>query len=212
MAGMVVVDYHKGNLSSVVRSLADCGADARVSDDAAEIAAASAVVLPGVGSFEDAMAYMNESGQTSAVRDAVRRGVPFLGICLGMQLVCERGNESADGSWVDGIGLIPGSVTRLESNTLKVPHVGWNQLDVTDAGCASGLFEGVASGANLYFTHSYALADDVPADAVAATCDYTRVFPAAIACGNIFGMQFHPEKSSRAGLALLANFVRIAKG
>ena len=213
MAGMVVVDYHKGNLSSVVRSLADCGADARVSDNAAEIAAADAVVLPGVGSFEDAMAYMNESGQTAAVRDAVRRGVPFLGICLGQQLLFERGDEgAAEGEWCAGLGILRGSATRLVSSRLKVPHVGWDQIHLTDHGRACPMLAGVTEGANVYFTHSYALADDVDDEVVATRTHYARSFASAVWRDNVFGVQFHPEKSSRVGLALLGNFVNVARG
>ena len=208
MAGrIVVVDYHKGNLLSVVRSLAECGGDAHVTDDPAAIAAADAVVLPGVGAFEDAMAYMNESGQAEAVCAAVRRGVPFLGICLGEHLVVSRGNESSDGSWVEGMGLVQGSATRLDGSRLKVPHVGWDQLHLTDHGRACPLFKGVAEGANVYFTHSYALDNDVDTDVVAARTHYTRSFASAIWRDNLFAVQFHPEKSSACGLTILRNFV-----
>ena len=210
MAGrIVVVDYHKGNLLSVVRSLAECGGDALVSDDPADIAAACAVVLPGVGAFEDAMAYMNASGQAEAVVSAVGRGVPFLGICLGEHLIASRGNESADGSWVSGMDLIQGSATRLDGSRLKVPHVGWDQLHLTDHGRACPLFAGVAEGANVYFTHSYALDADIDEDIVAARTHYTRTFASAVWQDNLFAVQFHPEKSSACGLTILRNFVAL---
>lgn len=217
MAGIVVVDYHKGNLLSVVRSLADVGGSAVASDDPATIRDASGVVLPGVGSFEDAMLFMDESGQSPAVVDAIGRGVPFLGICLGLQLLFERGDERVaqpadDGRWVSGLGVLRGSATRLVSSRLKVPHVGWDQLQLTDHGRACPLFAGVAQGANVYFTHSYALDEDVdPAD-VAGYTHYVRSFASAVWHDNVFGVQFHPEKSSTVGLGILANYVRLVGG
>ncbi|MBM6774888.1 imidazole glycerol phosphate synthase subunit HisH [Olsenella profusa] len=207
---IVVVDYHKGNLSSVERGLAEAGGAAVVSDDPATIRAAAGVVLPGVGSFGDAMEFLRESGEAEALLDAVGRGVPFLGICLGLQLLFERGNETGDGSWARGLGVLAGSATRLESTRLKVPHVGWDQIDLTAHGRACPLFEGVAQGANVYFTHSYALADDVDVAVVAARTHYVRSFASAVwDGGSVFGVQFHPEKSSAVGGRILANFVRV---
>lgn len=215
--GIVVVDYHKGNLLSVVRSLADVGGAAEVSDDPAVIRDASGVVLPGVGSFEDAMLFMNESGQSEAVLDAVGRGVPFLGICLGLQLLFERGNERvvhpADaGRWASGLGVLHGSATRLASSRLKVPHVGWDQLELTDRGRACPLFAGVAQGANVYFTHSFALGEDVEEADVAGRTHYVRSFASAVWHENVYGVQFHPEKSSGTGLGILTNYVHIVEG
>ena len=219
-APIVVVDYHKGNLLSVVRGLAEVGGEASVSDDPAAIAGASGIVLPGVGSFEDAMSYMNESGQADAVREAVGRGVPFLGICLGLQLLFERGDERTDGKlhgasdperWVDGLGVLPGSATRLRSGRLKVPHVGWDQVHMTPAGAADPLLAGFAEGANMYFTHSYAVADDADAADVLARTHYTRSFPCIVRHGNVWGCQFHPEKSSALGQRILKNFVNIVE-
>ena len=209
---IVVVDYHKGNLSSVVRGLADAGADAVISDDPAVIRAAAGVVLPGVGSFADAMAYVRESGQDEALLDAIGRGVPFLGICLGMQLLFERGNETEDGSWAAGLGVLPGSATRLESDRLKVPHVGWDQIHLTAHGRACPLFSAVPEGANVYFTHSFALADDVPDEVVAARTHYVRSFGSAVWRDNVFGVQFHPEKSSAVGGAMLRGFAGVVGG
>lgn len=220
-APIVVVDYHKGNLLSVVRGLAEVGGEAQISDDPAAIAAASGVVLPGVGSFEDAMGYMNESGQADAVRAAVERGVPFLGICLGLQLLFERGDERTDGKlhgasdperWVDGMGILPGSATRLRSGRLKVPHVGWDQAHLTALGRACPLLRGVPEGANVYFTHSYALDDDVPDDIVTVRTHYVRSFASAVWRDNVYGVQFHPEKSSAVGLSILTNYVDIVRG
>ncbi|OUO48235.1 imidazole glycerol phosphate synthase subunit HisH [Olsenella sp. An285] len=209
---IVVVDYHKGNISSVVRGLVEAGGTAAVSDVPDEIRAASGVVLPGVGSFGDAMGYLRKSGEADAVLDAIGRGVPFLGICLGLQLLFERGNETDDGSWAEGLGVLPGSATRLESDRLKVPHVGWDQLHLTERGRACPLFSAVPEGANVYFTHSFALADDVPDEVVAARTHYVRSFASAVWRDNVFGVQFHPEKSSAVGLAMLRGFVAVVGG
>lgn len=208
---IAVVDYHKGNLLSVVRSLGDVGAKATATDDPAAIACADAVVVPGVGAFEDAMDYLTASGEGEAVKDAAARGVPFLGICLGLHVLFERGDERSDGSagdWVDGLGVLSGSVTRMESGRLKVPHVGWDQLHLTTRGRTCPLYQGIPEGANVYFTHSYALADDVSDDVVTTRSHYTRSFASGIWADNVFGVQFHPEKSSSTGLAILRNFVR----
>lgn len=209
---IVIVDYHKGNLRSVERGLVEASGAARVSDDPDVIRAADAVVLPGVGSFGDAMGYLRESGEGEAVLAAIGRGVPFLGICVGLQLLFERGSETDDGSWAEGLGVLSGSVTRLESSRLKVPHVGWDQIDLTPHGRACPLLAGVAEGANVYFTHSYALDDDVEDAVVAARTHYVRSFASAAWRDNVFGLQFHPEKSSAVGGAILANFVRLAGG
>ncbi len=233
---IVVIDYHKGNLSSVVRGLARAGADARASDDPAQIRAADALVLPGVGSFFDAITFMRAHGQDQAVLDAVRdgAGVPFLGICLGLQLLFERGDEGvpADAAcaetsnalgaglapgtvfadaghrWVRGLALMPGSCTMLPARRLKVPHVGWDQVHLAAAGCP--LLDGFDEGANMYFTHSYALDDDADQAVVAARTHYARNFASVVWRGNLFGCQFHPEKSSARGHRILENFVRLA--
>ncbi len=215
---IVVVDYHKGNLSSVRRGLMRAGyGNVLISDEPAVIEAAAGVVLPGVGSFADAIAFMREAGQDKAILAAVGRGVPFLGICLGLQLLCERGDEGVaqEGEghmWESGLGLLCGSCTRLDSARLKVPHVGWDQLHVSEAGRACPLLAGVPEGANVYFTHSYAVDADARADEVAAATHYVRSFPCVMWKGNVFGCQFHPEKSSATGLAILKNFVRIVEG
>ena len=236
MSAIVVIDYHKGNLSSVRRGLMRAGwDDVVISDDPAAIRDAAGLVLPGVGSFYDAIEFMRESGQDEAVLEAIGRGVPFLGICLGLQLLCERGNEgvpaeadapvetagvpasagvpdASGGPWTPGLGVLAGSVTRLESARLKVPHVGWDQLHVTEEGRDCPLLAGVPEGANVYFTHSYAVSDDADASQVAARTHYVRSFPCVAWRGNVFGCQFHPEKSSATGLMILRNFVSIVKG
>lgn len=227
MSAIVVIDYHKGNLSSVRRGLMRAGwDDVVISDDPAAIRAAAGLVLPGVGSFYDAIEFMRESGQDEAVLEAIGRAVPFLGICLGLQLLCARGDEGvpaeadapadgphvAGGPWTPGLGVLAGSVTRLESARLKVPHVGWDQLHVTEEGRDCPLLAGVPEGANVYFTHSYAVADDADASQVAARTHYVRSFPCVAWRDNVFGCQFHPEKSSATGLMILRNFVSIVKG
>ena len=213
---IVVVDYHKGNLSSVARSINDAGGNAVISDDPATIAAAGGVIVPGVGSFEDAMIYLRESGEAEAILGSAERGVPFLGICLGLHLLFERGDErtlqhAPEDIWAQGLGILPGSVRRLESPRLKVPHVGWDQIHLTQHGRECPLLQGTAEGANVYFTHSYALAEDVGPDLVTTRTHYTRSFPSAVWKGNIFGVQFHPEKSSRTGLNILRNYVAIVE-
>ena len=211
MGRVAVVDYHKGNLSSVARGLAAAGADVLGTDEPAAIRAASAVVMPGVGSFEDAMGHMRASGQAEAVLDAVAAGRPYLGICLGLQVLFERGSELADPAgearWVEGLGVLAGSSTRLESSRLKVPHVGWDQLDLTEAGEGCPLLAGVADGCTMYFTHSYAVADAEDA-CVAARTHYVESFASVVWRDQVYGCQFHPEKSSRNGMRVLSNFVR----
>ncbi len=209
---IAVVDYRKGNLSSVQRGLQDAGLDARITDDPAAIARARAIVLPGVGSFADAAGSMEQLGQMDVLRRRIAAGVPFLGICLGMHLLFEGGSEhAAPGGCTPGLGVIPGTVDALPSadgtgRTYKIPHVGWNNVDQ----CAPGnpLFAGIADGEYFYFTHSYAAP---PCDAAIATATHSVEFPCAVQAGPAcFGVQFHPEKSSDAGAALLRNFVAIA--
>ena len=214
---IVVVDYHKGNLLSVARSVSAVGGDVRISDDPHVIRDASGIILPGVGSFEDAMSYMRTSCQADAVVRAVQAGVPFLGICLGLQLLYDRGSErngdiSWGGEWVPGLGILSGSVTKLDAGRLKVPHVGWDQLHLTPLGRQCPLFVDVAEGANVYFTHSYALSSDIDEQTVISRTHYTRSFASAVWEDNIFGVQFHPEKSSTTGMTMLRNFVRVVRG
>lgn len=216
-APIVVIDYHKGNLSSVRRGLMRAGWDnVVVSDDPAAIRGAAGLVLPGVGAFYDAITFMRGSGQAQAIVDAVRAGTPILGICLGLQLLLARGDEGVPqdepgAPWVAGLGLLAGSCTRLSSERLKVPHVGWDQIHVTGEGRSCPLLSGVPEGANVYYTHSYAAADDVDPAQVAARTHYVRSFAGVMWEGNVFGCQFHPEKSSGTGLAILRNYVNVVR-
>lgn len=210
MADIVIVDYHKGNLMSVKRGIEAAGGSARVSDDPGSIARARAVVLPGVGSFADASSFMHASGQADAVRAVVDAGRPFLGICLGMQLLFERGAEGAGpGAWAPGLGVLGGSCTRLRAGGLKVPHVGWD--DVSLEADPGPLFAGVPEGSHFYFTHSYVVRPS-DASAVSCRCIYGEPFAAAVARNAVFGCQFHPEKSSHRGLEVLRNFVGVVSG
>ncbi len=213
---IAVVDYHKGNLKSVERGLMGVGARAFITDDPVEIARAQAIVLPGVGAFADAAATMRELGQMDVVRDAVSRGVPFLGICLGMHLMFEEGEEGETVTGEDedpkrpqGLAILPGVVARLprldaQGNAYKIPHVGWNSIEFSEG----PLFDGIPQGEFFYFTHSYA-APDTPATIASTT--HSLTFPSVVQYGDrAFGVQFHPEKSSDAGARMLRNFARIA--
>ncbi|MBQ9953907.1 MAG: imidazole glycerol phosphate synthase subunit HisH [Eggerthellaceae bacterium] len=212
---IAVVDYHKGNLKSVERGLVGVGGNALITDDPAVIARADGVVLPGVGAFADAAATMRELGQDVVVRDAIARGVPFLGICLGMHLMFEEGEEGEVVTGEDedplrpqGLAVLPGVVARLPrldvaGNAYKIPHVGWNSIEFSEG----PLFDGISQGEFFYFTHSFA-APDTPA--TIATTTHSVTFPSAVCYGErAFGVQFHPEKSSDAGARMLRNFVRI---
>ena len=194
---IAIIDYGMGNLRSVQKAFEYLGFEAVVTDDAAVVASAERVVLPGVGAFEDAMARLRQSGLDRALLDAARQGKPVLGICLGMQMMFEHSEENG---FHDGLGLFPGTVTRLEDHGLKIPHMGWNTLQTRDC----PLFD-AGSAPCVYFVHSYcaAMVDD---DFTAATCDYGQTFTAAVCRGNVMATQFHPEKSGDAGLAMLRRF------
>ncbi len=202
---MAVVDYGMGNLASVAKALERSGAETRVTASTTAVRDADAVVLPGVGAFRDAAERLDQSGLGAVVVERIAAGVPFLGVCLGLQLLFESSGEG--GRW-PGLGIYAGTVERLETG-LKVPHIGWNELAWTAAGreMAGGLSDGVA----MYFVHSYAARPSDPS-IVAATTDYGEPVVAAVARDNVWAVQFHPEKSSRAGLHLLAGFVQRVRG
>lgn len=217
-SSIAVVDYCKGNLASVQRGLADAGFDTRITDQPGDILAADGIVLPGVGSFADAMTTMEASGQADALRSALSDGVPFLGICLGVHLLFDWGDEGvAKGERMAGLGALPGHIERMdafdaEGKKHKIPHVGWNSLEFTDAvqgnEQVAKLFDGVDDGSFFYYTHSYCAVPDEKSDVV-GTSTHARTFASAVARDNIFGVQFHPEKSSRDGLRILRNFGEI---
>ena len=197
---VTVIDYKAGNLTSVLKALRHLGAEPTVTDsDLALVAAAERIVLPGVGHFQ-ATERLDRTGLNGAIRAAVARGVPFLGICVGMQWLFAGSTEAPQ---QPGLAAFPESCTRFPEGSEKVPHVGWNSLDVRPA---SRLLAGVQSGAFVYFTHSYKA--PVTADTAAVTT-YIEPFAAAVERANIFGVQFHPEKSGETGLTILRNFLAI---
>jgi imidazole glycerol-phosphate synthase subunit HisH len=211
---VAVVDYGSGNLHSAAKALERAAHDAGldqpiiVTHDPAAVARADRVVLPGVGAFADCRRGLDAvDGMVAALEEAVRRkGRPFFGICVGMQLLAERGREY---EVTEGLGWIPGEVDRIVPNdpSLKIPHMGWNTLDVARAHPLLGDLQFGARGLHAYFVHSYQLKPAEPADLVAAA-DYGGAVTAIVARDNMVGTQFHPEKSQRLGLALIANFLK----
>lgn len=192
-----------GNLRSVEKALARVGGEVRLVRDADGVAAASKVVLPGVGAFGDCMRNLEAQGLTQPLLVALREGKPFLGICLGYQLLFEESEESPG---VRGLGFLPGRVVRFPSGPLKVPQIGWNRVAIVRPDCP--LFRGISDGRHFYFVHSYYPA---PRDASLAcgTTAYGPEFASMIWQKNAFACQFHPEKSQSVGLQLLGNFVRL---
>jgi glutamine amidotransferase len=205
VAGMIaLVDYGMGNLRSVEKALARVGGDVRIVSSPKEVAAADALVLPGVGAFGDCLRNLEAAGLVKAVKEFIGSDKPFLGICLGLQALFESGEESPG---VAGLGVLSGSVPRFQVNGLKVPHMGWNQLQVKRPGCP--LLEGVADGSYVYFVHSF-FCKPSDASVVVGTTPYGIEFCSMIWRGNMFATQFHPEKSQEVGLRMLENFVKLA--
>jgi imidazole glycerol-phosphate synthase subunit HisH len=201
---IVVLDYGIGNLASAHRALVHLGAPARLVTDPSAVAGAGGVVLPGVGSFGRCAQALEESGLGRVAREALDAGTPFLGICVGLQLLY-KGSEESPG--VAGLGVLDGHVRRLPTGT-KCPQIQWNRLSLRDDG-DQGLLAGLPSDPWMYFVHSYV--PDVGPETV-ATCDYGGELAAAIEHRHVWGTQFHPEKSGTLGLAVLANFVERASG
>ena len=197
---IVIVDYGAGNMHSIARALEHVGASVRVSDDPALVADAQAVVLPGVGSAGSAMAQMSAKGLDEAIRQATFAGKPFLGICLGMQLLADHHAEGE----VEGLRLFPGAVKRIPAGP-KIPEMGWNQVTPTRAGLS--IFADIPVDSYFYFAHSYYVEPRVQ-EGVAATTDYGSPYCSVIVTEHVWGTQFHPEKSGAVGLQLLTNFVR----
>ncbi|MEY2996322.1 MAG: imidazole glycerol phosphate synthase subunit HisH [Actinomycetota bacterium] len=203
---IAVLDYGIGNLRSAEKALQKVGADASLTDSSDEVRDADAVVLPGVGAFGACMGALRDAGLEPVVLDAVASGRPFLGICVGMQMLFSGSDEDPDAR---GLDVIPGRVCWIPAG-VKRPQMQWNRLDVVAS--ADPMFDGLVGGDTwMYFVHSL---HGVPADptAVAATCEYGSTLNAAFRVDNVFATQFHPEKSSRDGLRLLANFVEAARG
>jgi glutamine amidotransferase len=198
---IAIIDYGMGNLRSVQKALESVGARAAITQDTAEIRNAQKVVLPGVGAMQPAMEKLNDLGLLPVITETIASGKPFLGICLGLQLLFEKSSEGGD---VRGLGILEGSVEKFTG--LKVPHMGWNQLKIQDPKCP--LFAGIQNGTDVYFCHSYYVNPADPA-VRAATTDYGSEFTAAVAKGNLYAVQFHPEKSQSAGLNILKNFTKL---
>ncbi len=199
---IAVIDYGAGNIQSVIKAMNYIGSECVVTNSKEKIISCDGAILPGVGSFEDAMNCMKESGSDEAVIEFTRTGKPFLGICLGLQLLFESSEESPG---AHGLGLLKGSISRIpdHNKTLKIPHMGWNSLDIKKH---DGLFKGIEGSPYVYFVHSYYLhADD--RNIVSSNTEYGTIIDASVSAGNIFATQFHPEKSGEVGLNILRNFV-----
>lgn len=201
---IAIIDYDAGNIKSVEKALQKVGAEVVITKDAQEILQAEKVILPGVGAFGDAMANLKKYGLDEVIHQVVEKGTPFLGICLGLQLLFERSDETPG---VDGLGILKGEILRIpEKDNLKIPHMGWNSLHLQNHG---RLFKGLLEQSYVYFVHSYYLKakeDEI----VKATTDYSVNIHASVEKDNVFACQFHPEKSSDVGLQILKNFVELS--
>lgn len=212
MTRIAVIDYGSGNLASVTRALASLGATFVVTSDPAEIRAADALILPGQGAFRDCMTNLEGRGLDAAIRASLDADKPYLGICLGLQILFDRSDEFGTTA---GLGFLPGRVRRFEGPwfegrppELKVPHMGWTKIDKR---AAHPVFDGIESGAYFYFVHSYFCEADEAGDIV-ASATHGLTYTAAAARGRVVGVQFHPEKSQAAGRRLLANFLQFVSG
>ena len=198
-----IIDYDAGNLRSVEKALLALGDTPVITRNPEQILTADRVILPGVGAFGDAMERLHQYGLVEVIRRAAEKQIPFLGICLGLQLMFESSEESEG---VEGLGLLKGRILRIpDCPGLKIPHMGWNSLHIRPD---SRLFKGVPEGAYVYFVHSYYLKADLE-EQVAASTEYSTHIHAAVETGNLFACQFHPEKSSEVGLRILQNFISL---
>lgn len=201
---VAVIDYDAGNIKSVEKAMIALGENVVVTREAKEILSANHVILPGVGAFGDAMERIHRYNLAEVIGEVVDRGVPFLGICLGLQLLFESSEESEG---IAGLGILPGKIIRLpEDQEIKIPHIGWNSLDYPNQG---RLFEGIPEDSYVYFVHSYYLQAKEP-QIVTATTEYAAHIHASVEKGNVFACQFHPEKSSDVGMTILKNFLSIS--
>ena len=198
-----IIDYGAGNLKSVQKALSYLGEDSMITGDAREILSADKVILPGVGAFGDAMANLKQLGLDKVIREVAEKQIPFLGICLGLQLLFESSEESPGG---EGLGILKGKIVRIpDYEGLKIPHIGWNSLTLENHG---RLFEGISGEPYVYFVHSYYLQAEEP-EIVKASTEYSAHIHASVEKGNVFACQFHPEKSGAVGLQILKNFCSI---
>jgi imidazole glycerol-phosphate synthase subunit HisH len=199
---IAVVDYDMGNLHSACKGLAMAGAETQITSDPEVLAKADAVVLPGVGAFDPAICHLRDRQLIQPLQAIARSGKPFLGICLGMQILFD---SSAEGSET-GLGILPGQVRRFDSEPgLTIPHMGWNQLGITQPNCP--LWQGLSEADWMYFVHSFYVVPGEEGDMAASVTHGSQTVTAAVARNNVLATQFHPEKSSDAGLKILANFV-----
>lgn len=200
---IVIIDYDAGNLKSVEKALVSLGEEVLVSRDSSEILQADKVILPGVGSFGDAMNNLDKFGLVDTIKQVTGNGTPFLGICLGLQLLFKESDETPG---AEGLDILPGKILKIPAKEgFKIPHMGWNSLDVKPG---AKLFKGLEGNPYVYFVHSYYLkaADE---NIVAASTEYTTHIHASVESGNVFACQFHPEKSSEVGLKILKNFASL---
>jgi imidazole glycerol-phosphate synthase subunit HisH len=204
MLKIAVVDYDMGNLHSVCKGLQHAGASPLITATPAELAAADAIILPGVGAFDPAMKQIRDRDLERPLQDITATGKPFLGICLGMQILADRSEEGQE----PGLGIIPGTVRRFRSEpNLTIPQMGWNQLHLSQADCA--LWQHLVPNAWAYFVHSYYVEPALASDTAATVTHGTQTVTAALARDNVMAVQFHPEKSAKTGLQILANFVQL---
>ena len=200
---IAIIDYDAGNIKSVEKALKYLGQEAVITRDREEILSADKVILPGVGAFGDAMYNLKKYGLDEVLREVAERQIPLLGICLGLQLLFERSDETPG---VEGLGILKGEILRIPDQPgLKIPHMGWNSLKYPNEG---RLFRGIPEDSYVYFVHSYYLkAEDE--SIVTATTEYSTLIHASVESGNVFACQFHPEKSSDVGIQILKNFVEL---
>ena len=200
---IAIIDYGAGNLFSVANALSYLGEDYCITNQSEEICKAGGLILPGVGAFPYAMKQLDQTGLIQTIREQVQEK-PLLGICLGMQMLFQKSYEFEE---TDGLGLIPGTIEKIPDTGLKIPHMGWNQLRVQDA--ENPLLQGISQGDCVYFVHSFMACTSK--ENIAADCEYGVGIPALVSSKNVYGAQFHPEKSGETGLQILRNFASLTK-
>ena len=200
---IAIIDYDAGNIKSVEKAMLLLGQDVEITRDRDKILGADKVILPGVGAFGDAMNKLHQYGLVDVIREVTKKGTPFLGICLGLQLLFERSDEAPG---VEGLGILKGEILKIpEKEGLKIPHMGWNSLEFPREG---RLFAGIKENSYVYFVHSYYLKAEEE-EIVTAVTEYSTQIHASVEQGNVFACQFHPEKSSDVGIQILRNFVAL---
>ncbi|MGN0308002.1 MAG: imidazole glycerol phosphate synthase subunit HisH [Lachnospiraceae bacterium] len=202
---VAIIDYDAGNIKSVEKAIAFLGKEAVITRDSSIILNADHVILPGVGNFGDAMEKLNSFQLLPVIKEAIEEKIPFLGICLGLQLLFERSEECPG---VEGLGILKGEIRRFPNiESLKIPHIGWNSLELRNKG---RIFQGLEDNSYVYFVHSYYL-EAAEEKIVTTTTEYGVSFHSSIEKGNVFACQFHPEKSSDTGLKILENFLKLKR-